>query len=525
MEVDSGPLESSLPPLPSSPPMATQNEPTLPRLPLHAFEYPSRVLLAPRNHGVELSSDPLNKGGDFTPEARATQQSRKRAPGSPGPSSLRTGHPPIQTHFQPPDLIDLFGTQASTLNTISPTQPSQAKEALLQARDLIVKAYSLTKDREEQTRVLDLLEIFREYIEKGTLRKTSSIISSQINNLERATRKIESKAKTLNQTPAPSQPQPQSQPLEPTSTLIAQNPPNRASFATIASRGVTSTQNQEWTTISPKAKAKPKESTRIKARDRRVILVQDLERLSDSPFSPIRLRNTINLAFQAKGVKEPVVATVSKTLAKNIVVTTTDSFSASYLLEKEALWAHLIPHQAILKDTSWFKVAVHGIPFSDFDTPTGMALVKEEISTFNVGLKPIGTPYWLTPLSRRQDPTQRAGTVALAFATEAEAKRAIQKRLYIAGISARVEKLYSLPPSTQCPKCQSYGHLENKCKQKLACALCSEEHHTRDHTCSQCKAKGSSCKHLTPKCSNCQGSHPATSLTCEIRKALKTTTL
>jgi hypothetical protein len=114
MDVDSDPLESSPSPLLSSPPMATQNEPTLPRLLLHVPENPSRLALASREYVEDISSDPLNKEGNFTPDAQASQQSRKRAPGSPTPSSARLGHPPTQTRFEPPNLTDLFGTQASS---------------------------------------------------------------------------------------------------------------------------------------------------------------------------------------------------------------------------------------------------------------------------------------------------------------------------------------------------------------------------------------------------------------------------
>jgi hypothetical protein len=71
-----------------------------------------------------------------------------------------------------------------------------------------------------------------------------------------------------------------------------------------------------------------------------------------------------------------------------------------------------------------------------------MALVIEEIKTFNQGLTPIGTPYWLTSADKRLN--QRAGSIVVAFATAEEANRAIRHRLYIAGISVRVEKLYSI---------------------------------------------------------------------------------
>ena len=53
-----------------------------------------------------------------------------------------------------------------------------------------------------------------------------------------------------------------------------------------------------------------------------------------------------------------------------------------------------------------------------------MALVKEEIVTFNKGLNPIGQPYWLSSKDNRQ--IKRAGSVAVAFATEEEANRALR---------------------------------------------------------------------------------------------------
>jgi len=52
-----------------------------------------------------------------------------------------------------------------------------------------------------------------------------------------------------------------------------------------------------------------------------------------------------------------------------------------------------------------------------------MDLVLEEIRTFNKGLFPIRTPYWLTPPEKQG--TQRAGSIIVAFATAIEASQAI----------------------------------------------------------------------------------------------------
>jgi hypothetical protein len=54
-------------------------------------------------------------------------------------------------------------------------------------------------------------------------------------------------------------------------------------------------------------------------------------------------------------------------------------------------------------DEPWHKVVLHGVPTADFNTLEGMALIVEEIKTFNKGLTPIRTPYWLTPAEKRSD--------------------------------------------------------------------------------------------------------------------------
>ena len=204
------------------------------------------------------------------------------------------------------------------------------------------------------------------------------------------------------------------------------------------------------------------------------------------------------------------------------MIITTSDFSADFLLQKSEIWANIIPHKLAQKDAPWFKVVAHGIPTSDFNNPSGMQLIVDEIKTFNKGFTPIGTPYWLTSASNRQN--QLAGSVAIAFATEEEAKRAIKNRLYIAGISVRVEKLYTTAPSTQCTKCQGFGHLDSYCKKTPKCALCSEDHATIQHYCTSCKTKGKKCIHLAPNCANCKQAHTATDKCCEVYLAAKTRT-
>ena len=48
-------------------------------------------------------------------------------------------------------------------------------------------------------------------------------------------------------------------------------------------------------------------------------------------------RNKINLAFAKKGQKHPVVASLTKSLKSNTVVTTTEAFTGQFLLEHKAI--------------------------------------------------------------------------------------------------------------------------------------------------------------------------------------------
>jgi hypothetical protein len=91
---------------------------------------------------------------------------------------------------------------------------------ILETRDLLVKAIGLTKKYNEQTRLLDLIEIFREYAEKGKVLKTSNIIVLQVVSLENTTWRIESKAKELAQTAPKNRTMAQIASIDPKSTPI-----------------------------------------------------------------------------------------------------------------------------------------------------------------------------------------------------------------------------------------------------------------------------------------------------------------
>jgi len=114
----------------------------------------------------------------------------------------------------------------------------------------------------------------------------------------------------------------------------------------------------------------------------------------------------------------------------------------------------------------------------------------------------------------------------VAFLILKQANKAINGRLYIAGISAKVARFQNTSKTTQCLKYSGFGHLLAFCKKEPKCVLCAESHIMENHKCSICKAKKTSCLHLVPKCANCNSNtHSANSKACEIYLALQNKTL
>ena len=79
--------------------------------------------------------------------------------------------------------------------TSVPSTENKAQDLIYRARDLLIEAYSASTNRTQQTNILELVQVFREYTESGVLRKASTILATQVASLERATRKVETLAR------------------------------------------------------------------------------------------------------------------------------------------------------------------------------------------------------------------------------------------------------------------------------------------------------------------------------------------
>ena len=429
------------------------------------------------------------EAADFAPPHSVL---RKRTTASRDPSPDVAREPPSLSHFE-------FTSQrlASVPNAQS------AEEAVDMARRLVIQATLLTTGTEHNL-LLDLLEVFRDYTEKNRVNNHGlAVLTSQVSNLETVSRTLGSKVKLLQ---------------KPTVTTSAQRntthtdnpalPPTAPSYAAAAAKAPPKA--ADWHVVGKKKASQPTVNNTLNSRQ--LVLTRD----SYVPFDSLRLRNEFNDAFARKGVLHPVIASVTTSAKQNIVITTTPKFNGKYLLEHTSVWEDITTFTSALLIESWHKIAVHNIP-TKYSSNESLQFIKKEIEIYNKGLKVVGNPYWLTKADRRQQ--QETGTICVAFATEREAQQAIRNRLYVLGISVRAEKLHATPPTSQCQKCQRFGHSEGRCSNTQVCKICAGAHATTVHKCNTCNAKGRTCMHTIPLCANCKEAHTADSKLCEIYQA------
>jgi hypothetical protein len=447
-----------------------------------------------QNEAFPTSPDPLTQTDIFAPPN--VRNTRPIASVLPRKRPATSKDPPRP--FPNPTTFN-FSNNTTILNPTIHTVP----EAFELVRNVLIQASNIAASRDEQTKLLDLLEVFRDFTEAGRVKRPeTAILATQIQKLESVSKTF---SKTINNQPKSTQiPLQQTQNKGPAVPAQQQNTPP-ISYATAAAKGAP--KSTDWTTVASKKKAQTTKTPKTSLNSRQLVLIQDLPNKTD----PLVLRNSINRAFANKGVTAPVVASATRSRQENTVLTTTPSFDAKYLVENMDIWKSVVAFQEALPITPWHKVAIHNIPTS----LENLAILKDEISLFNNGLQVVGEPYWLSHEDKRKE--KLAGSVCIAFKNQKDADYAIRNRLFLLGISVRADKLHSTPPSTQCQKCQRFGHVEARCRNDYACKICSEPHATQQHKCNigTCNTKGKVCIHSVRKCANCSKAHTADDKQCE----------
>ena len=104
------------------------------------------------------------------------------------------------------------------------------------------------------------------------------------------------------------------------------------------------------------------------------------------------------------------------------------------------------------KSVEWSKLVIYGIPITPFSMDDGLFLLKEEIETFNLEVKLLKNPRWLSLKESRQN--KKHAFITIIVENAEQAKATLQKKfLYIAGSQLEVMKFKFNTINTQCQKC------------------------------------------------------------------------
>jgi hypothetical protein len=160
----------------------------------------------------------------------------------------------------------------------------------------------------------------------------------------------------------------------------------------------------------------------------------------------------------------------------------------------------------------WTKFLIHNIP-----TDAALDSVGREIERNYPTLRIMQEPRWLVPTERRLNKT--SSTIVISLQGAIDLTRLGTSRLAIRNRLCQITEYFSWTPNSHCRNCQGYGHHTKLCKaEKPTCAICAQQHSTKDHLCPipTCRA-GKSCTHPPLKCAACAAPHKATDPLCPVR--------
>ena len=321
----------------------------------------------------------------------------------------------------------------------SQNQAQEARRKVEEAYQLCIEAAGICKDnKDEQSRILSVIELFRAYKDDRTLPTATAKLEKQVSMLETSVSKLTKLVQKENPPKEPEQQKTYKDAVLRGRPCLSNTGPTKSTpslrAATVEPRGVQSTPGRQdtdkWTTIERRKATQTTYNGRV---------VLAIEQEVKASFNAITLRNSINQAFsQAGHLPGSYLITGTKLSDKgNLVLTPKNNEAKKILLENLELLRTLISIQRVLDDSTWHKVVVHGIDTITF-RDGGESLVRSEIETFNKGLKLVTDPIWLTKEERRL--SQPVGSMLLTFLTEEEAKRAKIQGLWVGAKRLRVEK-------------------------------------------------------------------------------------
>jgi hypothetical protein len=177
-----------------------------------------------------------------------------------------------------------------------------------------------------------------------------------------------------------------------------------------------------------------------------------------------------------------------------------------------------IPIVAMAPNYAIRRLIVHSVPTApaNVDQAEYLSELRKEIEDFNPTLSVATIPRWLSTENHRTG--KATSSLVITLHDNGNVDTFLPKGILIYNKHRRVEPYLTFGPSTQCNRCQHFGHHTLRCKNQPACRICARSHWTKDHHCgnSTCKVRGRTCPYTILKCVNCSLAHRAADPACSV---------
>ena len=232
----------------------------------------------------------------------------------------------------------------------------------------------------------------------------------------------------------------------------------------------------------------------------------------------IALEKVNKVIVDHKDILQPPFTRARFTVNNNLVLTTGLTncgmdYDAYLNIIVDAV--RFLGHASARINERWSKFLVHGVPVD-----SSLESIRHDIESNYPNLKLAQTPRWLAPAIKRVEKIH--STIVIALLGSITLKQIGVSRLTVRNRPCKISEYVQFGPSTQCSKCQLYGHHALYCQSKEpVCAVCAGFHTTKDHPCKiqSCKA-GPVCTHPPIKCAACGDPHKANDPNCPTRVKL-----
>lgn len=305
-------------------------------------------------------------------------------------------------------------------------------------------------------------------------------------------------------------------------------PKPKATYAAAAKNSdanVPPSNKEDFNTVKRKKPARPTLIPKaIPERDREIVveLATNDNALTLTKDPSFHALIAVNDALNAcKEFNLPPIQLARLTARKNFVLTTVpQQRAADYAPFTNVIKAAFkeLPATEVRINERWTRFLVHGIP--TFIKPE---MAELELKYAYPTLEHARPMRWLTTFPQRQGKDHSTMMITLRGALTI--KSLGTDRLLLGNRSCRLTAFHESNTFSMCNRCLEYGLGTQLCKCNpvdVRCAVCAQNHHSKDHKCTipACK-QGASCTHPPLKCFHCMGDHKANDPVCPKRPAAK----